>query len=96
MLSDFYLPDNDRHASGLTCYAVDHLRAPLERDKEIRSLQIKQDKHDYLTDSESDNEDGYGDFKPTMARVKKLLEPPPPPKVLALMTMNPLLVFVTF
>jgi hypothetical protein len=37
-----------------------------------------QDKRDYLTDSESDNEDGYGDFKPSIARVRKLLKPPPP------------------
>jgi hypothetical protein len=37
-----------------------------------------QDKKDYLTDSESDNEDGYGDFKPSIARVRKLLKPPPP------------------
>lgn len=81
VLSDYHLIDNDRHASGLSCYRRDHLRAPLERDGEIKPLQRCQDKKDYLTDSESDNEDGYGDFKPTMEKVKKLLIPPPPPKV---------------
>ena len=88
MLSDYHLIDNDRHASGLSCYRRDHLRAPLERDGEIKPLQRCQGKKDYSTDSESDNEDGYGDFKPTMEKAKptmekakKLLVPPPPPKV---------------
>lgn len=92
MLSDYHLIDNDRHASGLFCYRRDHLRAPLERDGEIKPLQRCQDKKDYLTDSESDNEDGYGDFKPTMEKVKKLLIPPPPPKV-RLSTKRPTILF---
>ena len=76
--SDYYLPDGDRHRSGLGCYSRDHLRGPLEWDADVPPLQQRQDKRDYLTDSESDNEDGYGDFKPTLARVRKLLIPPPP------------------
>ena len=79
----YYLPDGDRHKSGLGCFSKDHLRGPLEREStsEVAPLQTQQDKRDYLTDSESDNEDGYGDFKPTLERVRKLLLPPPPKKV---------------
>lgn len=91
VLSDYHLLDNDRHASGLGCYSKDHLRAPLEKDAEIKPLQRAQDKKDYLTDSESDNEDGYGDFKPTMEKVKKLLVPPPPPKVKCCIIVPPFL-----
>ncbi len=96
VLSDYHLLDNDRHASGLCCYSRDHLRAPLEADGEIKPLQKAQDKKDYLTDSESDNEDGYGDFKPTMEKVKKLLVPPPPPKVNYLKTMAHFLFLMLF
>ena len=76
-LTDYFNPDTDRHLSGLNCYARDHLRGPLEKDPDIAPLQTRQDKADYLTDSESDNEDGYTNFKPTMERVRKILHPPP-------------------
>jgi hypothetical protein len=59
------------------CYANDHLRGPLERDRDITALQRHQDKADYLTDSESDNEDSYDVLKPSMMRVKQVLRPPP-------------------
>eukprot|EP01034_Spumella_vulgaris_P029722 gene29722-36814_t len=75
-LSDYYLPDGDRHRSGLLCYANDHLRGPVERDRDLAPLQSKQDKADYLTDSESDEEDGYGEVRPSIARVKQILRPP--------------------
>lgn len=79
--TDYYLPDEDRHRSGLTCFSKDHLRSAFEHDAEVPPLQQALDKKDYLTDSESDNEDGYGEFKPTIERVRKILQPPPPPKV---------------
>jgi hypothetical protein len=78
---DYYLPDQDRHRSGLHCYANDHLRGTTEHDPDIPPLQRALDRKDYLTDSESDNEDGYGDFKPTLERVRKILVPPAPAKV---------------
>ena len=77
-LIDYYLPDNDRHLSGLSCYAKDHLRNAIEWDHDITKLQHRQNKYDILTDSESDNEDAYGDYKPSMQRVRMLLKPPPP------------------
>lgn len=78
-LVDYYLPDNDRHLSGLSCYAKDHLRNAIEWDHDILKLQHRQNKYDILTDSESDNDDdAYGDYKPSMERVRMLLKPPPP------------------
>jgi len=78
-LIDYFLPDNDRHLSGLSCYAKDHLRNAIEWDHDITKLQHRQNKYDILTDSESDNEDAaYGDYKPSMERVRMLLKPPPP------------------
>jgi hypothetical protein len=68
---------------GLTCYSSDHLRGISEKDGDVGALQTHQSKQDCLTDSESDNEDGYSgpDRKPSMARVRKILSaPPPPPK----------------
>ena len=68
---------------GLTCYSSDHLRGLLEKDGDVGALQTHQSKQDCLTDSESDNEDGYSgpDRKPSMGRVRKILTaPPPPPK----------------
>lgn len=79
-LCDLYLPDSDRHASGLFCYNKDHLRGVVEKDPDVAPLQAKQSKHDYLTDSESDDEDGYNDFKPSMKRVRQILKAPPAPK----------------
>ena len=79
--TDYYLPDEDRHRSGLSCFSRDHRRSAAERDPEVPPLQQALDKKDYLTDSESDNEDGYGDFKPSVQRVRKILQPPPPAKV---------------
>jgi len=77
-LSDYYLPDGDRHRSGLGCFARDHLRGDLEWDADVAPLQSKQDKRDYLTDSESDSEEGYANLKPSLHRARKLLQPPPP------------------
>jgi hypothetical protein len=72
-LVDVYLPDTDRHTSGLFCYIQDHERGTLQRDPEVAALQSKQNKADCLTDSESDNEDGYGQSKPTIKRVRQIL-----------------------
>jgi len=78
-LSDYYLPDVDRHKSGLGCYRQDHLRGDAEWDADVRPLQQQQDKRDYLTDSESDCDDeGYGDLKPSVQRVRQLLQGPVP------------------
>ena len=74
--SDYYAPDNDRHRSGLSCYAHDHLRGALEHDGDVAPLQQTQDRRDYLTDSESDDEGGYGDFRPSLERVRRILHPP--------------------
>jgi hypothetical protein len=74
-----------RIRSGLGCYAKDYLRGTIEWDADVPALQQQQDKRDYLTDSESDDEgaDAYGgmDFKPSMTRVRKILSAPPPVKV---------------
>ncbi len=76
-LSDLYLPDQDRHRSGLHCYARDHLRGTLESDPDIAPLQSRQEKADYLTDSESDSEDAYASARPTITRVRQILQAPP-------------------
>jgi hypothetical protein len=65
-LSDYYLPDQDRHRSGLCCFENDHKRTLTQHDPDIRPLTYKQDKHDILTDSESDDEDGYKKPPPTL------------------------------
>lgn len=78
-LADYYLPDHDRHMSGLSCFGTtDHLRSATQWDQDISALQERLDKNDYLTDSESDNEDVYGTIKPSIQRVRVLLNPPPP------------------
>ncbi len=58
-LSDYYLPDIDRHRSGLHCFEQDHLRMLSERDHDLEARQHRQDNLDILTDSESDDEQGY-------------------------------------
>jgi hypothetical protein len=65
-LSDYYLPDQDRHRSGLCCFENDHKRTLTQHDPDIRPLTYKQDKQDILTDSESDDEDGYKKPPPTL------------------------------
>lgn len=75
-LSDYYLPDDDRHKSGFSCWQQhDHFRAVWEKDTDVAPLQRQQDKADYLTDSESDDDEAYPDPPPTMKRVRKLLKP---------------------
>lgn len=84
-LIDFFMPDGDRHTSGLHCYEQDHLRAPVENilnslDPDIPMLQKHLDPADHLTDSESD-EDGEAyasaDGKPSLRRVRKILRAVP-------------------
>lgn len=75
-ISDNYFPDDDRHFSGLICFAKDHCRGVVEKDVEITPLQTKQDKADYLTDSESDNDDDYHSSKPSTEHLKSILNPP--------------------
>jgi hypothetical protein len=70
------MPDTDRHASGLFCFAKDHLRATTEEDSEVPPLRLAQEKEDYLTDSESDNEDAYQTHRPSMSGVKEMLNLP--------------------
>jgi len=74
-LVDFYMPDSDRHRSGLICFKSDHERGLLSPDKEIPGLRNKKDSADHLTDSESDNDDVYLNQKPSMATARKILRP---------------------
>eukprot|EP01038_Epipyxis_sp_PR26KG_P010290 gene10290-13833_t len=75
-LSDFFMPDIDRHSSGLYCFSKDHLRSVTEPDHDIAPLQSKQDKADYLTDSDSDNEDEYKISPPSIKKVRQILRAP--------------------
>jgi hypothetical protein len=72
-LSHLYLPDLDRHPSGLRCLKNDHLRSLTGQDPDITPLQHKQAKADCLTDSESDEEDKYTAPIPSLRSAKSLL-----------------------
>lgn len=72
-LIDFYFPDHDRHVSGLNCFEVDHYRGLHDPDSDVRQLQMRQDAADHLTDSESDEEDAYDMPKPTIHKIRQLL-----------------------
>ena len=72
-LTDYYRPDIDRHHSGLYCFRQDHLRSLTEHDPDYTPLQHRQDRGDLLTDSESDDDDKYIAPKPSMKRVRTLL-----------------------
>ena len=89
LLFDYYHPDHDRHASGLNCFRQDHLRNTNEWDPDVLPPQENADPEDYLTDSESDNDDEFaGDgshisHKITVKQVKKMLKPSAPPEPVA-------------
>jgi len=72
-LIDFYLPDCDRHSSGLQCFAADHTRSYAESDTDIAPLQVRQDKADHLTDSESDDEEVYAVAKPSIENARGIV-----------------------
>lgn len=72
-LSHLYLPDLDRHPSGLQCLRKDHLRSLTGHDPDITPLQHKQAKADCLTDSESDEEDKYTAPLPSLRNARSLL-----------------------
>lgn len=72
-LSHLYLPDLDRHPSGLQCLKNDHLRTLTGADQDIAPLQYKQAKADCLTDSESDEEDKYTAPIPSLRSARSLL-----------------------
>ena len=72
-LSDVFMPNMDRHSSGLNCLKRDHLRGLTGVDLDLAPMQNKQSKFDYLTDSESDEEDKYSTPPPSMKRVQALL-----------------------
>jgi len=78
-LTDFYMPDTDRHGSGLFCMSNDHQRALTEEDHDVRPLQNRLAREDCLTDSESDEEESYHIPPPSMDLVKQVLRPPTPP-----------------
>lgn len=75
--------DEDRHVSGLTMYHNDHKRSLFSRDQDliksrhhnqtIEYLQTKQDPNDYLTESESDDDELYGTTRPTNDTVRSIL-----------------------
>jgi len=72
-LIDFYMPDSDRHSSGLQCFANDHTRSYAEEDADVGPLQTKQDKNDQLTDSESDDEETYLVAKPSIELARSII-----------------------
>ena len=75
-LNDYYFIDSDRHYSGLHCFKNDFSRDTNEWDGDVEFLQKKLAPVDYLTDSESDEEDEIDDkYKPSMRRVKRILKP---------------------
>lgn len=81
-ITNFYMPDQDRHPSGLFCFAQDHTRGTMDPDPEVTPLQSRLAREDYLTDSESDDEDGYASEVVTLASVRALLRAhKPPPEV---------------
>lgn len=71
-LIDFYMPDNDRHLSGLNCFANDSGRSLMEDDVDVAPQQVRQDKGDVLTDSESDDDNGYVAELPSILRARKI------------------------
>jgi hypothetical protein len=73
-ITNFYMPDQDRHPSGLYCFSNDHKRGMLDPDPDVAPLQSRLAKEDYLTDSESDDEDGYAGEAPSLAKVRALLQ----------------------
>ena len=80
-ITNFYMPDQDRHPSGLFCFAQDHTRGTKDPDPEMAPLQSRLAREDYLTDSESDDEDGYASEVVTLSNVRALLRAhKPPPK----------------
>jgi hypothetical protein len=54
------------------CFSRDHLRSLVEDDADIAPLQVAQDKGDVLTDSESDDDDGYVAERPSITKAKKI------------------------
>ena len=72
-LIDFYFHDTDRHASGQNCFEYDHYRGLTDQDQDVNGLQHRQDPSDHLTDSESDDDEAYTAPKPSMTRIKNLL-----------------------
>lgn len=72
------MPDHDRHLSGLHCFARDHTRSLTEDDPDIAPLQQGQDKGDVLTDSESDDDDGYVAERPSIQLARKIFREPAP------------------
>lgn len=72
-LRNYYLQDSDRHSSGLHCFANDHTRTLDEPDADVAPMQSGRAREDYLTDSESDDEEAYTQEKPSLARARKIL-----------------------
>ena len=71
-LSDGYVANLDRHRSGMYCFKNENNRSLYAWDLDVRLLQRRQDHADYLTDSESDEED-YQIPKPSLERVRSML-----------------------
>jgi hypothetical protein len=89
-LSQTFMQDVDRHASGLSFYSRDHQRGLLEQDPDIGPLQRNFDPADELTDSDSDNEEVYVPMKPSLAAVKRIISSPPPqPAIAAVPVVDP-------
>jgi len=71
-----YLPDMDRHASGLSCYAQEQFRRVTQPDLDLGPIRRKQDREDVLTDSESDEEDPEPKPRPSLEMVRSFLSRP--------------------
>jgi len=71
-ITDFYLSDQDRHLSGMYCFSRDHLRSLTELDLDVAPPQMAQDKGDVLTDSESDDDDGYVADRPSIQWARRI------------------------
>ncbi len=89
-LLDYFNPDIDRHGSGLNCCSKDHERTLLSHDPDIPPMTDGLEKEDYLTDSESDDDEAYKksfvvdsnvkatSTKPSLAAARQILRAPPP------------------
>ena len=79
-ISNFYTPDQDRHISGLFCCANDHRRGTMDPDPEVAPLQSRLAREDYLTDSESDDDEAYPEEVVSLDSVRSLLKSRQPKK----------------
>ena len=76
ILSESFLQDVDLHTSGLHCFARDHTRGVLDSDPDVAPIQECPDPKDYLTDSDSDDDDVYVPIKPSIQEARRIITTP--------------------